>query len=337
MNKPFKRSICIEWLLKALVLFCSITGCLHDLDYPLSNNIPVITEISSKGDSLMVLFHPESTLCTLSIADYNDSILIVDSTTWPGKYTLLNSCLDEKRLVFYLDTNLLGYVFEGECRIIDEQHAGMRFPYSVVKQFKDPFDAYPLTWWGESIDSDSIGYMRFYSPISKVQFFFPDTNLTDTSTIALTSKFGLTGDFKWSINYWIRNDMLTGFRLGFRTTTSRTFNDPDGQEAGLNIVGDFSSLSIEYFDNNVNSYIGEVGRKFYYGPVWFIRSGWELHIIHESIEGEMDTLTQFPQPELIYDVQDTVFIHIFMSVSDYSNERFGTLFDFTVYEGEFCY
>lgn len=318
--------------LAALALLTS-SCLLHDTSLSLRNDKPRIVDVSPDVDTVDIHF-PDSTAFTLTVADLNDSLLRVDTGSWPGSYVQEAVTLEEKRLIFYHGGRRLGKVFEDVLRIRDDQGAACSHAYRVRKLFVDPLDAIPQEWWHVVCADTSLGTVQVSTRIpsmKSVEFFFDTASVRDSVQVSLISTFGLRGDFSWSLNYWLRNDLVDDFELQFSCTTEPDTSVYTGERILLALAGRENSFTYRYRDA-ATSWEQAAEREMYYGPVRFMRRGEDLTIWHRPYGQPYRNLTDFNP--LNYATDETVYIHVRMDVTDFGREKFCDFFEFTITEGE---
>jgi hypothetical protein len=214
------NSIIRRGRLLTVVLLCS-AGCLHNVDLVLNNATP---KVSLPTDTLVrSIFYPESTLCTLQVADKNDTILYIDSS-WPGSSRWIATGLTDKSLVLTLGGSRMG-IFSGTSTVFDNRGACDTFSYAITKQFVDSFNREcPGRYWHlySPLDTAFVHCKAVSRDDALMQFLFPAQNGLGQGprSAGAFSAFSLMGDFCCSVEITISNGQWTGVETAFFVSTS---------------------------------------------------------------------------------------------------------------------
>lgn len=289
-----------------IFLLCMLAGlvdCTHDLDVPLHNNVPSLG-INSPRELIDTLWYPDSTVCTLSVKDLNDTRLLVTDTSWPGTSEYLNEGLGEKKIALMLPADSLGLFSDtlnsfgkfDSVFISDPSGAYVSVPYHIHKMFQDQFLDNPasMTYWKSFDDpSDSIGIIR-HDPTSTYTglalYFKADATIpAQERLLSLTSKFSLCGDFKISLNYLMSIGSVTDtFRVGFKLSTTTDTSILDASIADLWIVAKGNILKYEYDVGALSQEDRFQTREILNGPLFMERRDSMLTIYRVSYSGKRD-------------------------------------------------
>jgi hypothetical protein len=310
MNKH-NLQICI-FVIFQLVL------CTYDTDIPLSNSIPACQNLASINKHL---FFPDSVICTLLVNDLNDTKLnlhiqsdsqkILDFHPLATKYTLLEETFGTKSILLTIDPSDLGS-FNGKLYIQDQQGALTSLPYNVVMQFFEPFDSHPRNssnW--QLYNSDDTSMVKIDFTDKKLLFVFDTTQTRQNATTGIVSRFKLYGDFSISVDFRIRDEMDDGFETGFFVSTSSDTGRWSGDIAGIYLQGIQNRIRMECRSDNLQSFSKETD--LFSGQIAISRDSNKVSFFYHD-----GNPLQSPVPltQLSYTSNDTVFIHIKMSVKD---------------------
>jgi hypothetical protein len=325
------------------VLLC-VNSCFFDADIPLRNDPPACENISNVKKTL---FHPDSSVCTLLISDRNDqslSVAALDCSTssdrpfcdsqktvsWPGEYRFLSTGYGIKQIHLLLDTNRMG-VYRGILLLEDEQHAVIKIPYAITKQFVDRFDTYPLSssLWQPYRENDSIN-LRYDYIDHKLNFTFKQSseNLTSPRTTGIHSRFSITSSFYTSVKFKLRDEMDDAFETAFFISSSPDTNLWSGERAGIFISGVGNRLIFECRSTDLQNFHFETTISS--GEIAISRSDTLVHFFF--YDGNPSASPQALATET-YPAEKPVYIHMKMTVSDLAKDRNCYWNDFLVSEG----
>lgn len=314
------------------VLACILCSCGHDLSVPLENDPPRIRSVSSRVDTMVVVY-PETTVCTLNVEDYNDDLVSLDTTTWFGGYTLIDTLFGPKQLVLFWPPEHLGTGYSGVIRISDPAGSMDSMSYCLSRHFLDNFDAVPpASHWIVSQPDDSTGYLRMREVPAGMEFFFPKAIPSSTeASISLISRFRLRGDFEWKLDYVLRERMADGYNLALYCSTVDDTGFYEGDRAGVVIAGvEGGGMVIRYFDATGAGQL-RADDHYWYGPIRFRRQANAITVEHKPASQDYRTISGRP---LNSPMSDSLYVHIRMSVTSQVQDRSCTLFDFVIRNGE---
>ena len=140
---------------------CLLVNCiLHDTSRPLENDIPECVDCPQSIGKTLV--YPDTALCTLSIADLNDTSLTFDliassgfasspedTCAWPGTACFINRGFDTKKAVLSLPLNMDMGEFSGTIFIRDHLDGSTYVPFQVSRIWWEKFNEFPpdSVWW----------------------------------------------------------------------------------------------------------------------------------------------------------------------------------------------
>jgi hypothetical protein len=297
----------------------------HDVDIPLINNIPACS-LDSIVDTL---FFPESTLCTLAVADLNDSILrvytlpnsadpLADLAPWEEAAKQVTAGLSDKQVILGLAGKEMG-IMTGFFVIQDEQDGRCVVPYTVKKVLYDSFDNVLTNnaFWNAFNPSDQIHYKQG-TPGQKLRFIFPQNDTTTRQSAGVLSSFRVSGDFKMQVGFKLRDDMLNGFSVGFLLTTAAD-TSRWVERAGIYLSGNGDNNSawvtlnagvgITMARKEMDTYEGVLGIQRSQGKVLFIIKDSDPMAIADTIDKNFT----FPR--------DSICVQFRMSVDDFNRNR----------------
>ena len=329
----------------ALIIVCSACSCFFDADLPLVNNPPSITGTSKINAQL---FYPDSTLCTLTVADRNDSLFSLSAipctsmtdetgecfpqreTSWPGGFTMLSGGYGDKRCVLYWSSNEMG-VYRGMLFFTDAEGAADTVPYVVSRKFIDTFDDFNLEpeSWRLYVPGDSVHCGFDYVDGKLVFMFKKDAAAPEgRQSTGMCSRFSLQGNFYASIDFKLRDEMDEAFEVSFFVSTSSDTGRWSGEKAGIFITGVNGRLRFECRSVDLQSYSFETATTT--GELGISRNdstvSYFFHDGNPAVVPQRLAFQSFPG-------DTTVFVHLKMSVADSRRDRNCYWNDFTVAEG----
>lgn len=324
----FKKKVLSLPLICALAVSTEIV-CIHDTSLPIVNDPPRI--VSNSRQSLVndTLYYPDSTLCTLSVADLNDSILSVKSNTIPLLSRQVTFGLENKWLILSFERNTLAR-FNGSFAIVD-QNGGLSdsVSLSVSRMLKDRvLSLYPpdLSYW--KVYDGAVGAVDTYfvfNAVWGVRMRKPaNSSGTSWNPIGLRSKFRLVGDFSFTVQY-LGAGLSKSSALGL-FVSPHLEQDPLGDgESGLKVCGNGSgNFLVSYGPNWAQSVVlDSLGQ----GTFLFTRTKNQLIVASRKtlVSSFTDTISTMI-------TNDSLFIHMIRSAdSSSSMQCFWT--DFNLYEG----
>ena len=322
-----------------------IPSCFFDADIPLRNDAP---EFVDAEEVSRVLYYPESTICTLTVADRNDTIFSVstlpcvvsddDSSScatastadWPGSLIYLSGGYDEKRIVMKWASDSMG-TFLGTLLLSDADGAVASVPYRIKRTFIDAFDGTMLSDCWTSYTPDDSTRMGFDYVDGKLVFRFnhKDAPASGRQTAGVVSRFSLPGDFYLSVDFRLRDEMDDAFEVGFFVSTSSDTGRWDGDKAGVFITGTGGRLRFECRSVDLQSYSFETTQTG--GELGISRTGSTIsYYFHDGNPSVV------PQPLVFqaFPADTGVVAHLRMTVDDVSKDRNCSWNDFCVTEGK---
>jgi len=319
-------------------LFCS---CFFSADIPFRNNAPVV--ISRLTADTMTVLYPDSMVCTLQVNDLNDSIVTIDTSTWPGSSRELHPTLGQKQVALYLGTPVLGKVFSGTLVLLDQQDGRCGIPYAIRKLFVDSFyeaTLDPAFWTAYDTPGDSA-MIHQQSRRFGLEFLCKEQHDTSTRPMVLemVSAYAIKGDFIWTIDYllyWMRFFIRDGFELEFsssNTSDTSLFSD----KAAVSLIANQNQLQISYKDPSGLHTETRPDNDLAYpsGVMKFVRIGDTLTIFHKA-DGADFAIVNKGTP-LIFNHADSAYVHIRMTVTDHTIEQSCIFTAFSVQQGEIVY
>ncbi len=299
--------------------------CTYNTDIPLSNSTPSCQNITSINKQL---FFPDSVVCTLSVKDLNDKKLnfttqsdsdllqIPELPPVRANGTLLEETFDTKRILLTITPSVLG-TFKGMFFIHDSKGASTPVPFTIGMQFLEPFDSHPRnsSYW-QLYNSDDTSTIRIDFTDKKLLFIFDSTQAKQVNATGLVSRFKLCGNFSTSVDFRIRDEMDDGFETGFFISTSNDTGKWSGDVAGIFLQGTQNRIRIECRSDNLQSFSKETD--LFSGNIGISRDSNRVSFFYHDgnpIQSPV-SLTQHS-----YTSNDTVFIHIKMSVKDRKRSR----------------
>jgi hypothetical protein len=307
----------------------------HDADIALVNDIP---ECSIDSIAKM-LAYPESTLCTLTVADLNDSILGVrvrPDVSLPDlpltvQYDQFNQDLMPKVLCVSVPGSVMG-VFKGSFDIFDQQEGDCTIPYHIEKQLVESFNTLPTTGglW-ESYGVNDPRHFKLDYPGPRLMFIYDTTAAKFLGKIGMISTFAICGDFSIGVDFELRDDMLSGFSIAFLVTekpdTSRWVN-----RAGIVLAGQ-GTQDNGWIDlrTNVGINISSETIRYSAGRLTIERNLDTMLFQYGPIGPEKVATTSMMTWDLDF---DTVWVQMRMGVDDLSRNRHCTWDNFSVDQGQ---
>jgi hypothetical protein len=336
LRKPM--SVCIA---AGAGLFCS---CFFSTDVPFQNNTPVVT--SRLTADTMTILYPDSMVCTLQVDDLNDSIVTIDTSTWPGSSCELHPTLGPKQVALYLGTPVLGKVFSGTLMLRDQQDGWCGIPYTIRKLFVDSFYEATLdpAFWTVYDKLGDSAMIHQHSRRFGLEFLCkPQTDtLNRPIVLEMVSAYAIKGDFVWTIDYmlyWMRYNITPdSFELQFSSSnTSDTSYYSDEAAVSLNTYKRPDRLVIQYKDpsgENLGQNPGFMNED-YAGTMKFVRIADTITIFHKAEGADFTKVNKSP---LIFNhADDSAYVHIRMTVTDHTIEQSCIFTSFTVQQGEVVY
>jgi hypothetical protein len=287
------------------------------------------------------LFFPESTVCTLFVSDLNDKrfscSIFPDSSIsnppvnipeWPGTCKLLNETFDTKSILLTMNPKKPGS-YKGVLLISDNHNAFTSLPYSITAQFYESFDSHPLLShnWRLYNSNDSFTVKIDY-PDKKLLLIFDTTETTLYHATGIVSRFRLAGDFRISIDFRIRDDMIDGFETGFFVSTSSDTGKWSGDITGIYLKGNQNHIRLECKSVNLQSFSKEVDN--FNGNLCISRDSSNIDFYYHDGNPLQNPI---PITRFTGSSEDTVFIHIKMVVKDRKRLRHSLWNDFYITKG----
>lgn len=311
-------------LIFTLVIF-QLLLCTYDTDILLSNSTPSCQNLTSINKQL---FFPDSVLCTLFVKDQNDKKLnlniLSDSQQQqiPEFYplevnsTLLEETFDTKSIQLTIVPSVLGS-FTGTFLIHDQKGASTSLPFTIGMQFLEPFDSHPRNspYW-QLYNSDDTSIIKIDFTDKKLLFIFDTIQVKQITSTGIVSRFKLCGDFSISVDFRIRDEMDDGFETGFFVSTSSDTGKWSGDIAGLYLQGTQNRIRIECRSDNLQSFSKETD--LFSGKIGISR---DSSLVSFYYHDGNPLQSPVPLTQLSYTSNDTVFIHIKMSVKDRKRSR----------------
>lgn len=299
--------------------------CTYNTNIPLSNSSPSCQNLTSINKQL---FFPDNVVCTLFVNDLNDTKLTldihsdsqqtqkVDFNQFMAHFTQLEETFGTKSVLLTIDPSDLGS-FNGKLFIHDQQGAFTSVPYNIAMQFLEPFDSHPRNssnW--QLYNNDDTSMVKIDYTDKKLLFVFDTTQTRLTTTTGIVSRFKLYGDFSISVDFRIRDDMDDGFETGFFVSTSSDTGKWSGDIAGIYLQGIQNRIRIECRSDNLQSFSKETD--LFSGNIGISRDSSRVSFFYHD-----GNPLQSPVPltQLSYTSNDTVFVHIKMSVKDRKRSR----------------
>lgn len=342
--KGVSRLIRIRFLLIVAMSGCTGSSCFFDDDIPLVNDTP---EFRGAGTIDAQLFYPESTICTLTVADLNDTVFSVTSlpcfpgsdssghcdsagdSSWPGNCFFLPDGLGDQRVVVSWASTVMG-LFRGTLLFTDPAGASAAVSYTVSRTFVDAFDGQVNARCWESYTPDDSTHLGFDYIDGKLAFSFnhSDSAAGGHRSAGMYSRFALPGDFYTTVDFKLRDEMDEQFEVGYFISTSQDTGRWSGSKSGIFISGSSGRLRFECRSIDLQSYSfettatgGELGiRKTDSTVSYFFHDGNPAGVPQHLVS------QRFPA--------DTgVFVHLKMTVYDVLRDRICYWNDFSVSEG----
>lgn len=315
-----------------------LISCTRDTDIALTNCAPSCVNMTSISRTL---FFPESTVCTLLVKDLNDkrfscSILQDPSIShspgniqeWPGTFKLLNETFGTKSILLTINPKKPGN-YNGVLLIDDNHNAFTSLPYTITAQFYESFDSRPLLYHNWQLyNSNDSSTVKIDYPDKKLLFIFDTTQSSLCNTTGIISRFKLAGDFRISIDFRIRDDMIDGFETGFFVSTSNDTGKWSGDIAGIYLQGNQNHIRMECKSVNLQSFSKEVG--IFNGNLCISRDNRNITFCYHDGNPLQNPI---PIARFTGSPEDTVFIHIKMTVKDRKRLRHSLWNDFYITKG----
>ncbi|MBN1576352.1 MAG: hypothetical protein JW913_07370 [Chitinispirillaceae bacterium] len=342
--RRFMTSHRFRCTLLAGVLSLGGPACFFDADLPLENDPPAC----NRSEILTSLIYPDSSVCTLSITDRNDTVLSlsilpcdspdIDSMQcdspgaqpWPGTFEFLSTGYGEKQLRLSLDTNRMGH-YSGILLLQDADDEAVRIPYSIEKQFFDPFNTYPLSEeiWQPYVTNDSL-HIGFDYIDGKIVFSFDSIGNSPAIPLftGIRSRFSLPSGFRATIDFKLRDEMDEGFEVAFFISSSPDTGRWSGEKAGIVISGVNGRLRFECRSINLQSYSYESNTAS--GEIGIYRADSTIrYYLHDGNPAVI------PKPLTVqfYSPDTPVYVHLKMTVRDLYKKRNCYWNDFSIPEG----
>jgi hypothetical protein len=315
----------------ATLFFASLCVCRLEINYPHNTNIPLVnnTPTCSRDSILDTLFFPESTLCTLSVSDLNDSILNVysipgnsdpftDLSPWKASAKTVVGGLSAKTIILQLSGNCMG-AQTGVFVIQDEQDGRCVVPYKVTKVMHDSFNSVmsgPSCW--NIFNPGDQNHYKLVNPGPKLRLIFPANDTATFQSAGIMSSFCISGDLKIQVGYKLRDDMLNGFSVGFLLSSSAD-TSRWVERAGIFLSGNGDNNSawvtvnagvgINMARKNITTYDGVLQIQRSNGKILFVIKSPDSFAIADTIDKNFS----FPH--------DSVYVQLRMSVDDFSRNR----------------
>jgi hypothetical protein len=308
----------------------------HDVDIPLTNNIPV----SATDSVFATLSYPDLIVSNIAVSDLNDSVLRVydvpEGLDPNGVLTMppidsVAADLGVKPVRLLFPGSTFG-VFKGNYVVCDEQGGRCVIPYQITKNFVDPFSMSPFIspHWRVYNPSDSQHVVLNYRGPA-LQFSFPVNDSTGVRSVGVVSRFRLAGDFSISVDYKLRDDMLDGFEVGFfvspKKDTSRWLRKGGLLLAG-NLTGTGPGVTITA---RTGGSLTLNWTEVYDGRMRIERDGGKMTLIYQelpSTDPDDDTV------KIGTFEDDTVYVHLRMDVDNFIRSRHCEWDNFCVSSGK---
>jgi hypothetical protein len=296
----------------ALLSGMLFSGCMHDVDLPLRNDTPVL---SLTPDTLVrTLTYPESTLCTLQVADKNDTLLFIDYS-WPGSSQELTTGFGQKSIVLFFGTLCMGQ-YNGMSTVYDRADARDTFYYAITRQFSDNFDRSTLdSFWPlySPADTAFVRHKYLSDKDAALQFIFPADSgqgLSGVRRAGVRSLFSITGDFSCSIEFTIFNGLRLGAETAFFVSTSRDTGLWDGDAAGVYISGNDAAMQLKC--KSINGQVSSKISTITTGKLCLAQTGDRMTYLYRPMGADSyDTIARFQFVEY-----ETLFVHFRTIVTD---------------------
>lgn len=337
--------------LKKLIIFTlifpiagMIISC-HNLDVPLENNIPIVLFDSCVERNI---YYPDTTVCTLSVHDLNDSVFTLysaicdtigvdsifhDTVDWQGHYFQYNNS-GTKKIILTLPGMLMGS-FNGTFLITDEQGVCVGLPYTIQKEFRDTVSSQGLNvamWRTYCANNDVDHITQFALHKNYLMKFILDKSQGSTKT-GMVCRYGLIGDFCISIDFGLLSiipKILKHVRIGFFVSTSPDSAKYAGIEAGIYIRG---------IENSVNVH-GEKGLISSLQSLNYNYGNMKIERVRDSIAlycWQENKLLPPPLIKVHFYEGDTLYVHVKMKVEDLDYTRYCTWDNFYIHSGKIEY
>ncbi|MBD3421022.1 MAG: hypothetical protein GF398_12955 [Chitinivibrionales bacterium] len=314
-----------------VTLLAMVLSCMHDTGMPIQNDLPDLAQLSAADTS--VVSWPDSFAFSVQVQDFNDSILNLDTASWPGSFVLHDTLLDKKRLELFYATNRIGYPYADTLVILDQWQAALEVPYVLKVVCRDSL-AYPArdAWWITLQDTQgawtSLGPPAPQLGYGTQCYFEPAGGETRRVTFYLLSKFGLVGDFTWEIDYWLLHSNVGSFDLKFFCTDTLDTNEYAGSGSRFTVGMQGRSMSYTLFDPRGSATVSNLSG-YEYGPIKFSRQDSTFRVWHKPLLGEYE---EFPHVGWI-EPADTTYIYIKLAVTG-ASRIMCTFLDFELQQGE---
>jgi hypothetical protein len=318
-------------------------SCVFNPDTPLQNDSPVCQNPSALQHAR--LSYPDSMLCTLHVADRNDSVLSLSVRTraapsfagptnspslspWPGSYDFLSAGYGTKDLRLFYPGNSLG-TYEGTLLIRDNAGAIDSFRFAIQKTFLDPFDSQSLfdRNWTDYNQADSTN-IQFDD---KALTFFFKAQTQSPSTLRSTgirSNFRLQDSFTATVDVKLRDAMTEGFEIGFFVSSSPDTERWVGKKTGIFLSGANGRISLEYRSIDFQSNSRETAATS--GKLGISRTDSTITYFfgdRDSVINPLDTISHYFPSNI------PVYIHLKMTVVDQVKDRHCSWNDLTITKG----
>lgn len=314
-------------------------------DAPLQNNRPRI--IGPAGLIKKTLQYPDSMVCTLSVCDLNDTQLNVhvcvgqDSldtacTLIPPPamgYLWLKNLPGTQEVALSFSTLAMG-TYYGHVHIIDPDSAGLKVPYVISVLMNDSLRKHldPLFWITDS-NSSNITFSLTLS--DKLQFLFQGTGDSTGDQTGIRSKFSIRGDLETSINFQLRDDMISGFEISYYLSTSPGTGVWDGDNAGFYITGITANSLVRFTTKSINlatesrELVRNTGQTIA-GRLTLTRTGDTAGYSFTPFGESLNSLTM---NKFYFPGDSTVYVHARMKVDDLLKTRHCFWSDFELKKG----
>jgi hypothetical protein len=324
-------------LLQFLLIIFQFLLCTYNTDIPLSNSTPSCQNFTSINRQL---FFPDSVVCTLLVKDLNDKKLTLSILSdsqqlqipafQPLKVnrTLLEETFGTKSILLSIDPSVLGN-FKGIFLINDQNGAFTSLPFTINTQFFEPFDSHPLTssnW--QLYNSNDTSIIKIDFTDKKLLFIFDTIQAKQITSTGIVSRFRLCGNFSISVDFRIRDEMDDGFETGFFISTSNDTGKWGGDVAGIYLQGAQNRIRMECRSDNLQSFSKETD--LFSGTIGISRDSSRVSFFYHDGNPMQSPI---PLTQLSYTSNDTVFIHIKMSVKDRKRPRHSLWNDLYVTRG----
>jgi len=231
-------------------------------------------------------------------------------------FTQLEETFGTKSILLTIDPSELGS-FNGKLFIQDQQSAATSLPYNIGMQFFEPFDSHPRNssnW--KLYNSDDTSMVKIDYTDKKLLFVFDTTQTRQNTTTGIVSRFRISRDFSISVDFRIRDDMDDGFETGFFVSTSSDTGKWSGDIAGIYLQGTQNRIRIECRSDNLQSFSKETDQ--FSGRIGISRDSSKMSFFYHDGNPLQSPI---PITQLSYTSNDTVFIHMKMSVKDRKRSR----------------